>query len=650
MPDGTPYSPRFQDRYHSEDGGLDQARQVFLGGCGLPAAWAGAAQWRVLETGFGFGLNFLTTWAAWKADPQRPRLLHFVSVEAFPVSCEDLLRSLPADSQLHALGEQLAAQWWGLLPGVHRLSFENGQVLLTLYIGPAQSMLRSQQIVADSVYLDGFSPQKNPELWSAEALKNIARHCRRSTTLSTWCVAGEVREALKKLGFDVRKVPGVPPKRHNLQARYNPAWEPRHKTDDFPQALTSAASCIVIGAGLAGAAAAASLARRGWQVTVLDAAASPAAGASGLPAGLFCPHVSPDDSVQSRVSRNGVRSSLQTLQQLSQQGLLKTESDWSATGVLEHDLNEPCYLPPEWLDATSDSTAWGLQWSRPACTTQLAQAQLPAQSHALWHEQAGWVRPAQLVKALLATPGIQWQGHSEVASLQQTGEGPAKDWQALDASGQLLAQAPMLVVALGPASAALLKASGLPAGDWDMQAIRGQVSVATHDGASRAAMPPFPVNGHGNLVPNFPNAHITGQQWVMGSTFERDVTELPPTLPDQQAAHASNGEKLAALLPECRKALTGFFDAPQPPSTWSQVRCAAYDRMPVVGPVGQTAQNAQDLSGLWVLTGLGSRGLTLSLLCGELLAARLHGEPLPLDAKLAQALGTQRMHARAAKR
>jgi tRNA 5-methylaminomethyl-2-thiouridine biosynthesis bifunctional protein len=72
--------------------------------------------------------------------------------------------------------------------------------------------------------------------------------------------------------------------------------------------------------------------------------------------------------------------------------------------------------------------------------------------------------------------------------------------------------------------------------------------------------------------------------------------------------------------------------------------------MPVVGPVGQTAQNAQDLSGLWVLTGLGSRGLTLSLLCGELLAARLHGEPLPLDAKLAQALGTQRMHARAAKR
>ena len=79
LPDGTPYSPRFGDRYHSENGGLDQARRVFLHGCGLPEAWAGQPQWRILETGFGFGLNFLVTWAAWRADPQRPTLLHFVS-------------------------------------------------------------------------------------------------------------------------------------------------------------------------------------------------------------------------------------------------------------------------------------------------------------------------------------------------------------------------------------------------------------------------------------------------------------------------------------------------------------------------------------------------------------------------------------------
>lgn len=639
MPDGTPYSSRFQDRYHSEDGGLGQATHVFLGGCGLPAAWANTPQWRILETGFGFGLNFLVAWAAWKADPQRTRLLHFVSVEAYPVSREDLLRFLPAEGELRALGLQLAEQWWGLLPGVHRLSFENGQVLLTLYIGQAQTMLRKQQLTVDSVYLDGFSPQLNPELWDEDAMKSIARHCRRGTQLATWCVAGSLRQALKAQGFDVKKVPGTPPKRHNLQVCYNPAWEPRQRPDGLPAPVKQPGNCLVVGAGLAGAAAAASLARRGWQVSVLDAADAPAAGASGLPSGLFCPHVSPDDSVLSRLSRSGVRTTLQILQQLSSAQLLEQGKDWEHSGVLEHDLHEPVNLPPQWLDAAAPQSHAGLQWSCPATPEQLAFAHLPAASHALWHEQAGWVRPAQLVKALLKTAGIRWQGNAPVARLAQTDDAL---WTAMDAEGKALAQAEMVVVALGPASKALLQASGLQAGTWEIAPIRGQVSMAAHTAQTWTAMPPFPVNGHGNLVPDFPNAQ--GQrQWIMGSTFERDITALPPTQAEQREAHASNGEKLAALLPECRQALDDFFAAETLPPTWARVRCAAYDRIPVVGPVELKS------NGLWLLTGMGSRGLTLSLLAGELLAARVHGEPLPLDAKLALALHSQRMSARATK-
>lgn len=637
LPDGTPYSARFADRYHSEQGGLDQASQVFLGGCGLPAAWANAAQWRILETGFGFGLNFLVTWAAWKADPQRARLLHFVSVEAFPVAREDLLRFLPSVGLLHELGQQLAAQWWGLLPGVHRLSFDDGQVLLTLYIGDAQTMLRKQQLTADSVYLDGFSPRLNPELWDENAMKNVARHCRRGTQLATWCVAGSVRQALKSQGFEVKKVAGIPPKRHNLRASYNPAWEPRHKADGLPPPMAQAGSCLVLGAGLAGAAAAASLARRGWQVTVLDGAEQPAAGASGLPAGLFCPHVSPDDSVLSRLSRSGVRTTLQTLQQLTENGPLQRSEDWAHSGVLEHDLDTPVNLPPQWLDAASPESRAGLQWSCPATPGQLGAAHLPADSHALWHEQAGWVRPAQLVKALLSTAGIQWQGKADVARIAATDDAC---WQAMDENGNTLAQADMLVVALGPDSTRLLQASGLQAGSWDIAPIRGQVSMAHHTAQTLAAMPPFPVNGHGNLVPDFPDAQ-GARQWIMGSTFERDVLQLPPTLTEQQDAHASNGQKLAALLPQCRQALNGFFARQNLPATWARVRCAAYDRIPVAGPAEQHGNR------LWVLTGLGSRGLTLSMLAGELLAARIHGEPLPLDAKLALALHSQRLSARA---
>ena len=599
-----------------------------------------AQHWCVLESDFACGLSFLQTWAAWRTNPQRPRMLHFVALLS-QVPAQDALRhALSANGQLQSLGEQLAAQWWGLLPGIHRLSFEQGQVLLTLYVGDTQNILRRQPpLAADSISLS------NPDdaCWTHDALKNLARHCRLGTQLTA--PSTSLAPMLRKLGFELQDAPGTA-----LQASYNPAWEPRRRSDGGPPPVSQPSQCLVLGAGLAGAAAAASLAKRGWQVTVLDADAQPAAGASGLPAGLFCPHVSPDDSVLSRLSRNGVRTSLQTLQQLSASGLLQTGVDWSATGVLEHDLNEPSFLPPAWLDQASEQSAWGQHWSQPASPTHLEQAGLPEQSHALWHEQAGWVRPAQLVKALLASAGVHWQGNADVTRLQQANRDGELVWQALNANGQVLAQAPMLVVALGPASTDLLHASGLSAGDWELQPIRGQVSVADHSEASRAAMPPFPVNGHGNLVPDFPGYHSAAHQWVMGSTFERDVTELPPSEADQQAAHISNGEKLAALLPECRAALSGFFDAAIQPPTWSRVRCAAYDRMPVVGPVGRTENDADELPGLWVLTGLGSRGLTLSLLCGELLAARMHGEPLPLDTKLAQALGTQRMHVRAAKR
>ena len=268
LPDGTPYSTRFDDRYHGEQG-LAQARDVFLHGCGLPAAWAGAQQWRILETGFGFGLNFLATWAAWRADPARPRLLHFVSLEAWPVSADDLLRAAQRHPELADLAQELHAQYWGLLPGIHRLWLDDGHVLLTLCIGDAQALLRQQLWEVDAVYLDGFNPQRNPAIWSPETLKAMARHCRRGTRLATWTVARSVRDALTQCGFQVEMVPGLPPKRDNLRACYDPHWQPR-SSRQAPE-FTQPARCLVLGAGLAGATAAASLARRGWQVTLLDA-------------------------------------------------------------------------------------------------------------------------------------------------------------------------------------------------------------------------------------------------------------------------------------------------------------------------------------------------------------------------------------------
>jgi len=608
---GSPFSPRFGDRYRSELGGLDQAKEVFLKGCGLPAAWAGQPQWTVLETGFGLGLNFLVTWAAWKADPDRPRLLHFVSTEAFPASAADVLRSAQTHPELVPLAEQLQAQLWGLLPGFHRLVFEGGRVLLTLCIGDAKAMLREQSFEADSVYLDGFSPQRNPDIWDVHTFKAVARCCRRGTRVATWTIARSVRDALAQSGFVVKKVPGIPPKRDNLQGEFNPAWEP--KKAQPPPARRAPGSCVVVGAGLAGAAVAASLARRGWQVTVLDAAEEPAAGASGLPAGLLAPHVSPDDNPLSRLSRHGIRATLQQAETLLQAG------DWGRTGVLEHTVEHPRKRPEAWQADWADAAG---DWSRPAEAAQLADCGLPPDAPALWHARAGWIRPAGLVDAWLATPGVLSQGRSAVSRLSHA----SGQWQVWDAQGRKLACAEVVVLAAGYASRALAaSAEAENTGELALQAIRGQVSWGWHEPGTAGALPAFPVNGHGSLAPAVPLAgKAGGLAWVMGSSFERDNPKAEIRPEDDR----HNFSRLQSLLPETARALAAQFEAGNVQS-WAGVRCATPSRLPMLGPVA---------AGLWVCCGMGSRGLSFAALCGELLAARLHAEPLPLEQRLADAL------------
>ncbi|MBT9475260.1 tRNA (5-methylaminomethyl-2-thiouridine)(34)-methyltransferase MnmD, partial [Polaromonas sp.] len=505
-PGGSPYSPRFGDRYRSELGGLSQAREVFLKGCGLPNAWARQPQWCVLETGFGLGLNFLVTWAAWKSDPLRPRLLHFVSTEAFPASAGDVLRSAQTHPELLPLAQELQRQLWGLLPGIHRLVFEGGQVLLTLCIGDAKAILREQTFEADSVYLDGFSPERNPDIWDVHTFKAVARCCRRGARVATWTVARSVRDALAQCGFMVQKTPGTPPKRDNLQGCFDPAWTPRKIQPAV--ARLPASSCVVIGAGIAGAAVAASLARRGWLVRVLDAGVAPAAGASGLPAGVLAPHVSPDDSLLSRLSRSGVRATLQQAH-----NLLQTGRDWSPTGVLEHCVAHPRKLPAAWQNTLAHAAQ---DWTRPASPEQLAQAGLPPDAPALWHAPAGWIKPAALVQAWLATPGVTWHGQATAHQLVRQGDG----WQVLDAAGQELARADLVVLAAGYGSRALsASAGGEDSPQLALQAIRGQASWGQHTPGTLEAMPPFPVNGHGSLVPALPLDNADGLAWVTGSTF-----------------------------------------------------------------------------------------------------------------------------------
>ncbi|MDD5177384.1 MAG: tRNA (5-methylaminomethyl-2-thiouridine)(34)-methyltransferase MnmD [Sterolibacterium sp.] len=220
--DGTPYSERFADIYHSAAGGLGQARHVFLAGNGLPERWRGRERFVIIETGFGLGLNFLATWQSWRDDPQRCSQLHFISFEKHPFGTADLAVLHAHWPELSDLAEKLRKQWPMLTPGTHRLNFDDEQVVLTLFFGDAAELL-SQQVFAaraDALFLDGFSPAKNPELWSPRLFKSLRQLAAPGATLATWTVAGAVREGLTAAGFEVAKASGYGSKRQMLRGEY----------------------------------------------------------------------------------------------------------------------------------------------------------------------------------------------------------------------------------------------------------------------------------------------------------------------------------------------------------------------------------------------------------------------------------------------
>ncbi len=352
---------------------------------------------------------------------------------------------------------------------------------------------------------------------------------------------------------------------------------------------------------------------RGWSVTVLDQASGVGAGASGLPAGLAAPHVSPDDNVLSRITRAGVQATLQRAQ-----ALLHSGTDWALTGVLEHNLAGKRRLP-------ADSRG---HQSAPATAAQMAAAGLPPDSSALWHARAGWIRPVQLVAAQLQTSGVQVQWGQQVQGIERR----AEQWAVTDAKGQTLGEAPLLVVASAFDSLALLRP--LPGFAVPLNPLRGQVSfghLTDLSEAQRQLLPPFPVNGHGSFISGVPTPEgLPG--WFIGATFERNCEQAPVRAED----HTANQVRLATLLPALSQAMAGQF-GPDRVQGWAGLRCTLPNRLPAVGPI-----DPERLPGLWLSAGMGARGITLAVLCGELLAAWLSQEPLPLPDALAKHLAADR--------
>ncbi len=612
--DGRIFAPGFDDVYATRSGAWGQARAVFIDGCDLPQRWQQGECVRLLETGFGLGVNFLATWAALEAvngetadaagerNPIRARL-DYVSIEKHPFTREDLRVALalslavaPEAQQalLQRLADRLLAQWPPMMPGFHALELDEHVSLTLVFDDVAESLPRIAGRF-DAIYLDGFAPDRNPAMWSAAVLVQVAALAAPGARLSSWCVAGAVRRALAEAGFKVEKRPGYGAKRDCLSAQWPMLMQPANTgMGDAPAAAAvssrthagEAASrvrvpteAVVIGAGIAGASIARQLARRGVRVTVLERS-HPACGGSGNPVGVVRPEPGGASNPITELTAAGVTWLTRWLDRHGQQ----VPHDWCGVLRIARDerKREKMVLQAEasdrdWLQAVDLDEAARLCGSAPM-------------ESGFYLPQAGWVVPPLLVAALLAHPGIEVRSDAEVSNLHKDGD----IWQLALADGSRL-QSPLVVLATA-------FDQGLGSTRLSMGRARGQLSMLpVREGRTLHKI----VCRDGYVTPAVHGWH------VVGATVQHDDDEGSSRRSDDE----QNYERLQRLLP-------GFADSAEELQSgrvgW---RSTTPDRLPLVGKLDK---------GLYASLGHGARGVTCAPLCAEFLAALICDEPLPL--------------------
>lgn len=624
---GRPHSRQYDDVYFAVNEGIEETRHVFLGQTRLAERFANLAPHACVvigETGFGTGMNFYCAWQLFEQHAHAEARLHFVSVEKYPLGRDDLARAIRLWPELAAYSQPLLEQYVAVHPGFQQFTFDNGRVTLTLLIGDVLEQLPQLDAQIDVWFLDGFAPAKNPDMWTPELFAQLARLSHPGTVLGTFTTTGWVRRSLVDAGFAMKKVPGIGKKWEVMSGAYvGPVPSPGAPWYTRPAAVAGPREALVIGAGLAGSTTAASLARRGWQVTVLERHDTPAREASGNPQGVLYLKLSAHGTALSQMILAGFGYTRRQLQRL-QRG-----HDWDACGVLQLAFDNK---EAERQGKLAGAFEHGLLHSLERAEAEaIAGVALPAGG--LFYPEGGWVHPPALCQQQLQHPGIRLLTHQEVLELRKV-DG---QWQAW-AGERLLASAPVVVLA---GAADILRFE--PCAQLPLKRIRGQITRLPATPSSRALR--TVVCAEGYVAPP------RGDEHTLGASFDFHSTDLAPTV----AEHQGNLALLDEISVDLAQRLGAAELDPGQLEGRAAFRCTSPDYLPIVGPVadaqaiaqayavlGRDARQVPDvacpwLDGLYVNSGHGSRGLITAPLSGELVAAWVCGEPLPLPRAVAEA-------------
>jgi tRNA 5-methylaminomethyl-2-thiouridine biosynthesis bifunctional protein len=639
---GTPYATQFEDLYFSDTQGIDETNYVFIQNNKLLSRWENwqEQQFVIAETGFGTGLNFLTTVLhfekLYKLNHTPSFKLHFISIEKFPISHTDLTQALILYPQLAKYSQPLLEQYPLSLEGCHRLTFLDGKVILDLWLGDVHDVLprieNKPQGLVDTWYLDGFSPNKNPDMWTQCLFKNMALLAKDQCHFATFTVTGHVKRGLIEAGFEVQKKTGHGLKKHILTGKINKSVNNLSRLPYFvrtPASVRKKTKIAIVGGGLAGANCAYALSKRGLQATIYCQDNALAEGASGNAQGGFYPQLNAEAGHASQIHALSFSYASNLYRQLLNQGVHYSHQ-WC--GTIQLAFNDKVTSRYRKLIENKTWPDSLIHWIDAQQATKLANLDLPYPG--LYVPKGGWINLPELVTGLTKAAASTIAVNKQLTSLEQVNGVWQLNWRD---GGQ--SEADIVVMATGSDSADCQQMLELP-----FRLVRGQVEAISSQ--NELAKLSTVLCHKGYLTPAWQGTH------AMGSTYVKDDTNRDYRLTEQQANLTMHQQ----ALEKC-----DWIHNIQPTKIGrAAIRCSTPDHLPMVGAVPDTSQQIlqyHDLykalpaksypqpinhHNLFMLCGLGSRGLTTAPLCAEILVSQILNEPLPLSNNLLDALNPNR--------
>jgi tRNA 5-methylaminomethyl-2-thiouridine biosynthesis bifunctional protein len=635
-----PYSLDYGDWYCSVENAIAEKLSVFISGNQLIERWSAlshdsGAVFRIGETGFGAGLNFILAWNTWVQYAPKTAKLHFVSCDKHPFSIRDLERYATLWPELNQYYQQLIDNYPLLTPGYHEVTFLEGRVRLTLMLGDVFDCfeqllvcgdgnleMQLRPALFDAWFLDGFSPSKNERMWRDALFTVISLLSDSKTTAATYTVDESVISALIHSGFRVEKKKGYGLNCQSLVATYEDSRKHsiKKRTTPWHQPLPKQVSkkhALIVGAGLAGCFSAYALAKRGWRVTVIEALSNPGTGASGNTRTVLFPKLS---AYRSPLTEWMLSAFLYAHRIYTHELKACVKGALDGALLLAHDDKE--YQAQQrmepWLQAYPDLGF---------CVDAIGASELagiPLRQGGLFIPMSGWIDMPFLCQQLLNTKGIELITDTEVNSLLRV----ENQWHVGEYSAEVL------ILANGYNAGQFLETMHLP-----IKAIRGQMTMSATSCDSAGLR--IPICGVGHVIPETDGVHH------FGATYGSIINE------DSNKDNHLNQLKRAALSPS-------FIWSNDVIGHWAGVRATTQDYLPLVGSaplvdafLNQYAPLKSDSNcwvakhppyhpGLYVCAGFGSRGLTSIPLSAEWLASCINNELGCLPRALIQALSPAR--------